>query len=282
MNISTVAADINAQIKEKALDLDASQLGVAIQFTITVAGNGKSIELNQFGSVYVDRNIVLDSTADNAHATVLLYDPVTGQFSFVPATFEKQKDGTTKITFKRNGNSIYTALSLTRTFNDTSTHWANKDIELLASKLIVKGVSENQFAPNKPITRAEFTALLVRSLGLSVETASTNFKDVSTDDWFAGAIGAAVKAKLVEGYNDNSFKPNDTITREQMAVMVARAITAAGKTVHVEEQHNQSLAVFTDYEDISSWAQKSVAQSIEAKIITGRTDGSFAPSANAT
>ncbi|WP_337100603.1 S-layer homology domain-containing protein [Paenibacillus sp. YIM B09110] len=283
VNISTVAADINAEIKEKALDLDASQLGVAIQFTITVAGNGKSIELNQFGSIYVDRNIVLGSSADVAHSTVVLYDPLTGQFSFVPATFGKQKDGSTKITFKRNGNSIYTALSLTRTFNDISSHWANKDIELLASKLIVNGVSDNEFAPNKSITRAEFAALLVRSLGLSVDTASSsNFKDVSTDDWFAGAIGAAVKAKLVEGYNDNSFKPNDTITREQMAVMVARAITAAGKSVHVEEQNNQSLAAFTDHADISSWAQKSVAQSIEAKIITGRTDGSFAPSANAT
>ncbi|WP_419875841.1 S-layer homology domain-containing protein [Candidatus Pristimantibacillus sp. PTI5] len=282
VTIAAAGADLDAEIKKNALGISTSQLGKAIEFTITAAGNGKSVELNQFGSVYVERNVVLAAPADVAHTTVVLYDPLTGKFSFVPAVFEKQADGSMKITFKRNGNSIYAVLSSTKSFNDISKHWAKADIELLASKLVVNGVTDSSFAPNNQITRSEFAALLVRSLGLSLDAASADFTDVKSSDWFAGAVGAAVKAKLVDGFSDKSFKPNDTITREQMAVMIARAITAAGIASNAAGESNDSLAPFNDKASISGWAQTAVAQAVEAKIITGMTEDTFFPSANAT
>lgn len=281
VNISTVATDINTKIKTDATGISTTPLGTAIEFSITATGNGKTIELNNFGSTYVDRNVVLAIPVDNTHATVVLYDPITGAFSFVPALFEKLADGTTKVTFKRNGNSIYTVLSSTKTFNDVSTHWAKADIELLASKLVVKGATDTTFAPDSSITRAEFAALLVRSLGLSSDAASAaSFKDVKSSDWFAGAVGAAVKAKLVSGFEDKTFKPNDTITREQMAVMVARAISAAGTKPTASS--SDALAKFNDKASISSWAQVAVAQSVDAKIISGMTATTFVPTANAS
>lgn len=282
VNISTIATDINDKIKVSAQDIATSQLGTAIEFSITAVGNGKSIELNNFGSTYVDRNVVLAIPVNETHATVVLYDPTTGQLSFVPAVFEKQANGSTKVTFKRNGNSIYTVLSSTKTFNDVSKHWAKADIELLASKLVVKGATDTSFAPDSNITRAEFASLLVRSLGLTPDAASATFEDVKSSDWFAGTVGAAVKAKLVSGFNDNSFKPNDTITREQMAVMVSRAISAAGKKVTESVATTDALAKFNDKSSISSWAHVAVAQSVDAKIISGMTDNTFDPSANAT
>ncbi|MBW7453880.1 S-layer homology domain-containing protein [Paenibacillus sepulcri] len=281
VNISPASTDLNARIKESAMDIAASQLGGAIEFSVIAAGNGKTVELNHFGSTYVDRNIELAISEDDT-ATVVLYDPSTGQFSFVPAVFEKQTDNLTRVTFKRNGNSVYTVLSFTKTFHDVSKHWAKADIELLASKLVVKGVTDSSFAPDSSITRAEFAALLVRSLGLSLETASADFADVKSSDWFAGAIGAAVQAKLVDGFTDNTFKPNDTINREQMAVMVARAIKAAGKTIDVSGKQNELLAKFQDKAAISSWAQAAVAQSVETNIITGMTNDTFVPLANAS
>ncbi|TXK80372.1 S-layer homology domain-containing protein [Paenibacillus sp. N3.4] len=282
VNISFATTDINNKIKKSAVDMGASQQGSAIEFSVTAVGNGKTVELNNFGSTYVDRNVVLATPVDETHATVVLYDVSTGQFSFVPAVFEKQADGSTKVTIKRNGNSIYTVLSSTKTFNDVSQHWAKADIELLASKLVVKGATDSSFAPESNITRAEFAALLVRSLGLMPDAGSSDFTDVKSTDWFAGAIGTAVKAKLVDGFKDSTFKPNDTITREQMAVMVSRAITAAGKTSNVSDKLVDRLAKFQDQASISSWAQSAVAQSVEAKIITGMTDQTFVPSANAS
>lgn len=282
VTISTVTTDINDKIKTGARGITTTQLGAAIEFTVTATGNGNTVELNNFGATYVDRTVVLAIPVDETHATVVLYDPITGEFSFVPAIFEEQADGSTKVTFKRNGNSIYTVLSSTKTFKDVTNHWAKADIELLASKLVIKGVTDLSFAPESNITRAEFAALLVRSLGLTADAGSAVFTDVKSSDWFAGAIGAAVKAKLIYGFDDNSFKPNAAITREQMAVMVSRAITAAGKTSDVTGKQNELLAKFQDNASISSWAQVAVAQSIEANIISGMTVDTFVPSANAT
>jgi hypothetical protein len=282
VHISAVNAGTTAQITTSLQSTGATQLGNAIEFSVTAVGNGQSIELNNFGTTYVERTIAFAIPIDANNATVVLYDPTTGGISFVPAVFETLADGTTTVHFKRNGNSIYTVLSSTQTFSDVTKHWAKADIELLASKLIVKGVTDTSFAPNNNITRAEFASLLVRALGLTIKTEATTFKDVKSSDWFAGAVGAAVKANLVSGFEDNSFKPNDTITREQMAVMVARAITAAGKKVDSSAKPNETLAKFNDNASISSWAQDAVAQSVQANIIAGMTDKTFVPSAQAS
>ncbi|WP_438348759.1 S-layer homology domain-containing protein [Paenibacillus sp. FA6] len=282
VNISISDTDMNAKIKASAKNIGTSQIGSAIEFSVHGVGNGKTIEINNFGSTYVSRSIVLTISSSADTSTVVLYDPATGKFSFVPAVFAQQTDGTTKITLKRNGNSIYTVLSSTKTFTDINKHWAKDDIELLASKLVVNGVTGSSFAPESNITRAEFTTLLVRSLALTDDVASASFKDVKSSDWFAGAIGAAVKAKLVDGYNDNNFNPNATITREQMAVMVSRAINITGIKVDNVAASSTVLAKFSDKASISSWAQEAVAQSVEANIISGMTDKTFVPTANAT
>jgi hypothetical protein len=154
-----------------------------------------------------------------------------------------------------------------------------RGIFILASKMVVSGTTDTSFAPDNNITRAEFAALLVRSLALTSDAAAASFNDVHATDWFAGSIGAAVKAKLVSGYEDGSFKPNAPITREQMAVMVAKAISAAGKTA---ASQTDLLNKFNDNSQISDWAKASVSQSVQAGIITGMTDTTFVPAANAS
>jgi hypothetical protein len=102
VNISTAAADINAKIKTNAQSISTSQLGSAIEFSVTASGNGKSVELNHFGSTYVERSLVLAAPVDGNHATVVLYEPAASEFSFVPAVFIKQADGSTQVTFNEN------------------------------------------------------------------------------------------------------------------------------------------------------------------------------------
>ncbi|SFB56449.1 S-layer homology domain-containing protein [Cohnella sp. OV330] len=283
VNIVPSADDINAKIKASAAGIGASQQGGAIEFSIVASGGGKTSELNEFGSTYVSRTVVASGTIDASHSTVALYDPQTGALTFVPALFTKQEDGTVKITFKRNGNSIYTVLTATKAFSDLSTHWAKADIELLASKLVVNGVSDTKFAPNSSITRAEFAALLVRALGLTPDASgAAGFKDVASGAWYAGATGAAVKAKLVEGFEDGSFKPGATITREQMAIMITRAVAYAQGSASTAASSEASLNAFKDKSAIGSWARVSVAQAVDAGIITGMTTDTFVPSAQAS
>ncbi|MCD9025028.1 S-layer homology domain-containing protein [Cohnella silvisoli] len=283
IDISPVAPDLNALIQASAEKEGGNRSGDAVAFTITVGGTGNNVELNDFGATYVTRTILLPNAVDPNHTTGVLYDPGTGQISFVPSVFgAPNANGQVEANLMRNGNSIYSVITMDKTFSDISKHWAKADIELMANKLIVNGVTDTKFAPDNNITRAEFTALLVRALGLTSDAASATFTDVKASDWYAGSVGSAVKAKLVTGITASSFKPNDTITREQMAVMITRAISAAGKKATDPTASSDALAQFKDKASIDSWAKASIAQSVEAKIITGLPDQTFAPSAKAS
>lgn len=279
VNITVAGNDIEKQIQESAGKKGATSLGHSVDFGVTAEGNGKTVELNNFGTHYVNREIVYTGSIDPKTSTGILYDPTSHDISFVPTVFEANSDGTTKANIKRNGNSIYSVVTSSKSFDDIKGHWAKTDIELLASKMVVSGVTDTSFAPDHNITRAEFAALLVRSLALTSNAEAASFNDVHATDWFAGSIGAAVKAKLVSGYEDGSFKPNAPITREQMAVMVAKALSAAGKTV---DSQAELLNKFNDNLKISDWAMSSVSQSVKAGIISGMTDTTFVPLANAS
>jgi len=282
VSIKPVDTTVTGQINKSAQGNGLTPLGKAIDFSIIAEANGKKLEINDFGSTYVERTLLITDPIDSGNVTGVLFDPGTGKLSFVPSIFTKKEDGSTEIVLKRNGNSIYSVVSSKKSFNDISNHWAKADIELLASKLIVSGTTDTSFQPNNDITRAEFAALLVRSLGLTPVQTKSTFKDVKDSDWFAGTIGAAVKAKLVSGYEDGTFRPNDRITREQMAVMIARAISAAGKTVDMASNQDQLLAKFNDKAAISEWAKASISQSVQSGIISGMTTTTFDPSANAS
>lgn len=279
INIAVMGTDIEKLIQVSAGGKGAVSLGHSVDFSITAEGNGKTVALNNFGTNYVERSITFSQAIDPLTTTGILYNPANQEISFVPTVFVKNTDGTTQVTIKRNGNSIYAVVTSSKSFTDIKGHWAKADIELLASKMVVSGTTATNFAPDHNITRAEFAALLVRSLALDSDAAVATFNDVKASDWFAGSIGAAVKAKLVSGYEDGSFKPNAPITREQMTVMIAKAITAAGKTV---SSPNESLNKFSDNTKISTWAKASVSQSVQAGIISGMTDTTFVPLENAT
>ncbi|HEY0826897.1 MAG TPA: S-layer homology domain-containing protein, partial [Bacilli bacterium] len=230
---------------------------------------------------YVNRTLTVDKAITANEATAVLYNPITGSMAFVPATFSTI-NGTTEVTIKRNGNSIYTIVQFNKKFADLGGHWAKSDIEQMASKLIVKGYTETTFKPNENITRAQFASILIQSLGLAANKGGAAFSDVNTKDWYSGFIGAASAAGLTSGFSDGTFKPNDLISREQMAVMISKAIKFSGKQTIPSGTQDKLLLRFSDKDAISSWAKSAAAQCIDAGIISGLGDKSFAPSAKAT
>jgi len=175
--------------------------------------------------------------------------------------------------------SFTTAGLPAQTFDDIQGHWAQHNIELMASMGVAKGVGDNKFNPNVSVTRAEFVALLVRSFGVPIEPVSeTSFKDVPPDAWFAAEVEAAYKGGVTKGFEDGTFKPNDKVTREQIAAFIVRAMNWT-----IEEKEVVAvLSRFTDQAKISSWAKKEVAAAVQKGIVLGRPDGTFDPQANAT
>ncbi len=135
--------------------------------------------------------------------------------------------------------------------------------------------------PNEPVTRAEFAGMLTHTLELVEDEAASQFSDVNSGQNYTGAVGAAVKAGLVSGYGDNTFRPDNPISREEMAAITIRAITAAGINLEAIDA-NAVIARFNDGNEISVWAKTPVAAAVEAGIIYGKESGDLAPSACAT
>ncbi|MFF2885505.1 S-layer homology domain-containing protein [Paenibacillus sp. NPDC057967] len=252
-------------------------IGDAYDFRITLKAGDSSVSFNDFDNRYVERSFTLPSNLVSK-VTAVAIDPTTGELSFIPARFTTV-NGVTAVTIKHAGNGVYAVISYSKSFNDLENHWARADVEWLASKLLVKGMSESQFAPDASITRAEFVALLIRALGLK-ELAGSSFSDVGTSSWFAGYAAAAAKAGLIEGYEDGTFRPSQTISREEMAVLALRAAN------FVEKQNDSTslsaLEAFSDGGAISNWARSAAAFAVQEGLMNGVTSTSFAPKEQTT
>ncbi|WP_281890931.1 S-layer homology domain-containing protein [Paenibacillus sp. YYML68] len=254
-----------------------------IEFSIVAeTSSGKKTEIHDFDGTYVERTITVPSSLDAAAVSVVTFDPATGQMSFIPAII-RNAEGMAEVTIKSARNSLYTVVEAAKAFDDLKTHWAKSDVEQLASKHIVNGMSESTFAPDQQVTRAQFAAMLVTALGLKADAAAASFADVQATDWYAGSVGTAAKLGLVQGLSAEQFAPNASITREQMAVMIARAMKLAGKQPQLTAAAEvQQLSSFADQETINSWAKTAVAQAVEAKIVNGLSEQGFAPNESAT
>lgn len=241
-----------------------------IEFQITATSGNSSMNLNNFNS-YIERDITADGDLNVDRTTVVLLNADGSINKSVPAYVNGSI-----VTFRNRSNSLYTIIENDVTFPDITTNWAKATIEKLASKMVIEGMPSGNFEPRKAATRAEFAALLTRSLGLNkVDAYDNSFKDVNGSEWFVADMMAAVDAGIIEGHADGSFKGNDPVTREQAAAMIARAITLTGATVDLDS--TIGLNDFADQANVSAWAASSVEQLIQAEIISGRPNAQIAP-----
>ena len=150
--------------------------------------------------------------------------------------------------------------------SDIAGHWAESVITQWQSKGLIQGYEDGTFKPGNTITRAEFVTLMNNAKGFWSE-GSINFSDVKNGSWFYSAVARAVAAGYVKGYSDGSFKPNNTITRAEAAVMIAN-------TAKLSANEAGSYR-FTDIGSIPAWARGSVGAVVAAGYMTGYPDGSF-------
>lgn len=165
------------------------------------------------------------------------------------------------------------------TFSDTENHWARENIITAVKLGILKGVSENEFAPNDKATRAMVISVLGRLDEVSeLKTGDNSFTDVNIDDYFYPYVVWGVEKGIVSGISNEYFGSYENITREQFAVMLYKF----AKSLGIEFKNIYSLRDFSDSDNISSWAVESVNTLVRVGIITGRADGTFDPKGSAT
>ncbi|RAV14415.1 S-layer homology domain-containing protein [Paenibacillus contaminans] len=283
VTMATVTGDAAKQVEDQAKMARARVIGPVLDFSLSLQTPDRTITISDFGKTYVTRSILLSRAVDPAKATGLMFDVKSGTLSFVPSVFTATDKDETIVKMLRPGNSLYTVIEFRASFADVREHWAGADIELLASKLIVNGMTDTSFVPGNSVTRAEFVSLLIRALGLQEDAANaTQFQDAASHDWFAGALGAAAKVGIVGGFEDNTFRADEAITREQMAVMLLKALRFTGQQNTVIDKPGSALTAFEDRGEISAWAKAAVEQIVQAGIMNGQARDSFAPDHHAT
>lgn len=172
-----------------------------------------------------------------------------------------------------NHFSYYGVLAYDKIFSDVATSfWAHDIIKSLTAKHIIKGINDEEFAPLREITRAEFAALIARTLDLKASSAPV-FADVQASDWFAQDVAAAYEAGIITGHSVERFAPQAPITRQEMAVILQRAYEHVTGTV-ISDTESQP---FADENEVAPWALQAVRHMQSLGFIEGRGDKMFVP-----
>ena len=158
-----------------------------------------------------------------------------------------------------------------------SEHWAYEYINYTKENGLMKGISDNAFGPEYPMTRAMFATVICRLSGEKTAGCKNPFSDIKEGEWYTESIAWAAEKGIVHGVGNGKFAPQEYVTREQAAVMIANFLSYCGI-----ESHSAAAAAFSDQDQISEWAKESVAAITGAGIMNGMGDGTFRPQSTAT
>lgn len=211
---------------------------------------------------------------------VYSYDASTQQWSFInssPASNDMD------LSFHTHSAGVYAVISFTHPFKDIVGHWAEQEVDWMARRLLVNGMSRTEFQPQRAVTRAEFTAMLVRALEETSNylRSDVSFIDVKEESWYYESIMKAVSIGLVKGVGKGQFNPEATITREQMAVMLSKA-SSLMNLEEIQTEQPIELEQFKDADAIHSWALEDVERVLHQGLMRGMSDDMFSPTSSVT
>ena len=270
-DMSKVPFDVT--IKNNSATVEGATLVLPpVEFTVTATFGGTTVNVDTF-SAFVDRTIEI--TAEQAaKITTAVVVGADGSTRHVP-TNVMEKDGKYYAVINSRTNSIYALIENSVTFSDADGTWYEAAVNEMGSRKIISGRESGVFDGDASITRAEFAAILVRALGLPANGTST-FADVSSSDWYSGAVATAAQYGLVAGEGENKFDPAANITRQEAMAMLQRAakLTAFAGT-------SGTLDNFTDADSVGTWAIDAAKWNVGSGLIQG-ADGKLSPNANIT
>ncbi|OAS17818.1 S-layer homology domain-containing protein [Paenibacillus oryzisoli] len=282
LKIAETSSDQTGNVESAARSGHFELIGKPVDFVIEASYGDKKVIVHQFNH-YVLRSLVLPQGVDPAKMTTGVVANEDGSLTHVPTTIRKENE-TYYADIKSLTNSTYSVIWNSKTFQDVATHWSKTDVNDLASRLIIQGTTENQFSPDRSITRAEFTAIMLRALGLRSpkDTQDITFSDIGGADWYMQDVKTAVSYGLISGYEDGTFKPNGQITRAEAMVIIDRAMSITQlEKVKTDAAAIDLLSSFTDVTTIPSWARQAIASAVKQGIAQG-AENKLAPSDNIT
>lgn len=169
--------------------------------------------------------------------------------------------------------------------------WAKLSIESLYDRGIIAGKESGIFAPQDNVTRAEFTTMVIKALGLNeTDAVCEQFTDVHSTDWFYHVIATAFQKEIIKGITDTEFGPMMNVTRQDAMVICKRSAESVGIVFDENEESGEDHYeyavikedVFSDQDTIAEYAQQSVINMYDNGVIVGNENGAFNPHNNMT
>jgi len=217
-------------------------------------------------------------------ANLYHYDEEAETLNFEAAA-EIDQDGNVKIPFTHASqyaividDHSHATVPVSEIFIDIAPDaWYKEAVQYAYDNGLMTGVSDTEFAPEATTTRAMIVSILARLEGVTSAEAA-GFADVSDGDWYAAAVNWAASVGVVNGYEDNTFRPNTAITREQLATMLMNYSAWKGEDVSARAD----LSTYSDAATISSWANDVMQWAVAEGLISGMTEDTLQPQGNAT
>ena len=276
IQIAEPSSDMVSVTKNAASTGEFTLVVPAVEYTISCTYGSQTVDVSRFNS-YVERTIAIPDGVDPAKITTGVVVSADGTVRHVPTKITLI-NGKYYAVINSLTNSTYTVIYNPVEFSDVTSHWAKSSINDMGSRMIISGVGNNNFDPDRDITRAEFAAIAVKALGLTPGIGDKTFSDVTNTDWYSPYIKTAASSGLVTGFAGGSFAPNDKITREQAMTIIARAMKLTGLSVSLTDSDISTLlAGYTDGSSASDFAKNSIVTCIKSGIVTGTSKSTLSP-----
>ncbi|MDP4152252.1 MAG: S-layer homology domain-containing protein [Bacillota bacterium] len=277
VSISAPSDNVTKTISDASSSQGVTTAASPVEFSVTYEGGGKTKQITAFDS-YVEKTIAIPDGTDASKITTAAAVDADGSLRHVPTEIE-QKGGKYYAKIKSMTNDTYTLICNHVAYADVENHWSKDIVDNMGSRMVITGVGDNKFEPDRDITRGEFTAIIVRALGLVPVTGSNDFSDVSSSDWDSKFIGTAFESGIINGYGDGTFHAGDKITREQAMAMISRAMKITGLNV---KDDASVLSGFADSASIADFAKAGAEACVETGVVSGRAADTLAPKDNIT
>lgn len=287
--LKTVIEEVGANdleiIIEEASEMTAEQKSIvkdAPAYNISLlSGNSKITKFKGNITVYLPyvlkpgqsaEGVVVYYVEDNGRLVDMKanYDPVRGLAYFTTTHLSVYI-----VNYRETADHTYPS---SRYVDVEQSAWYREAVDFVIEKGLFMGTGETTFEPNTAMSRAMLVTVLWRLEGNPTVTSSTVFKDVKDNIWYTDAVAWANANKIVSGYGNNIFGPDDSITREQMASILFRYAEYKGYDVSAVN----NLSAFTDIGESSEWALAGIKWAVANKLITGTTPMTLEPKGAAT
>ncbi|MEO2202831.1 S-layer homology domain-containing protein [Paenibacillus pabuli] len=181
------------------------------------------------------------------------------------------------VTFETEHPGLYAILEYHKTFKDMKDSWAEDYVNTLAAKHLIEGMDDENYGPALQVSRGDFITLIMRAAGLDSSEKTAVYADVPTHAYYAAAVAQATELGIVQG-NGNLFRPKDSISREEAAVILMKA----QQVLFMEKQQSTVQEAFADQGQVSAWAQDAVEHVNALGLMTGKAHLRFDPKGKVT